>query len=509
MIQRLLPHRYPMLLVDRVLDCEAGRVHSRPQERDRQRAVLPGAFPRIPGDAGRARHRGAGAGRGPPHDALRVRAPRRQPAGAVRRHRRGAFQAAGGARGHADARSQPRAGRPRRRPLRGRGRRSATSSSARRPCWRRCATCRRCRPCLSSHVPAIHPTALVDPGAELADDVEIGPYSIVGRQRAHRSRDAHRAARRHRRPHDDRRCATGSSSSRRSATFRRIASTAASRRPRRSATTTSSANTSRSMRERRRTGATTTIGNGNWMLAYTHVAHDCVVGNQTTFSNNAQIAGHVSIGDFAVLGAFCGRSPVLPRGRAHDARGRSDRAAGRPAVRDGGGLPGEAAGTNNEGLRRRGFSPADIARRASRLQDALPGGPVARRARAPSSRRRRPMRRCSSRWSTSSPYRAAASCADRARFGVAAASVTGSRPRLRRRKSRRRVEHRSQYNVQDCSRATPHRDPQAGVHGLRALRPPSAAAPCEDARTHGRRGREDAQISRCCIRRNRVRATVR
>ena len=35
----------------------------------------------------------------------------------------------------------------------------------------------------------------------------------------------------------------------------------------------------------------TTIGNGNWFLAYTHVAHDCVVGNHTTFSNNAQIAG--------------------------------------------------------------------------------------------------------------------------------------------------------------------------------------------------------------------------
>ena len=37
----------------------------------------------------------------------------------------------------------------------------------------------------------------------------------------------------------------------------------------------------------------TTIGNGNWFLAYTHVAHDCVVGNNTTFSNNAQLAGHV------------------------------------------------------------------------------------------------------------------------------------------------------------------------------------------------------------------------
>ena len=41
----------------------------------------------------------------------------------------------------------------------------------------------------------------------------------------------------------------------------------------------------------------TTIGNGNWFLAYSHVAHDCVVGNYTTFSNNAQLAGHVRVDD--------------------------------------------------------------------------------------------------------------------------------------------------------------------------------------------------------------------
>jgi UDP-N-acetylglucosamine acyltransferase len=50
----------------------------------------------------------------------------------------------------------------------------------------------------------------------------------------------------------------------------------------------------------------TTLGNGNWLLAYSHVAHDCVVGNSTTFSNNAQLAGHVVVDDFAVLGGFVG-----------------------------------------------------------------------------------------------------------------------------------------------------------------------------------------------------------
>ena len=79
----------------------------------------------------------------------------------------------------------------------------------------------------------------------------------------------------------------------------------------------------------------TRIGNGNLFLAYTHVAHDCVVGNGTTFSNNAQLAGHVHIGDWVVHGRVLRRAPVLPRRRARDDRRGRDRAAGRSAVRHG------------------------------------------------------------------------------------------------------------------------------------------------------------------------------
>jgi UDP-N-acetylglucosamine acyltransferase len=105
----------------------------------------------------------------------------------------------------------------------------------------------------------------------------------------------------------------------------------------------------------------TTIGNGNWFLAYTHVAHDCVVGDFTTFSNTAQIAGHVSIGDWAVLGAYAGVHQFCRVG-AH-----AMIAAGAIVLQDvppyvtAAGYPAKPAGTNNEGLRRRGFSAADIA----------------------------------------------------------------------------------------------------------------------------------------------------
>lgn len=51
-------------------------------------------------------------------------------------------------------------------------------------------------------------------------------------------------------------------------------------------------------------GGKTIIGNNNWIMAYAHIAHDCVVGNNTVFANNASIAGHVVIDDFVILGAL-------------------------------------------------------------------------------------------------------------------------------------------------------------------------------------------------------------
>jgi UDP-N-acetylglucosamine acyltransferase len=106
--------------------------------------------------------------------------------------------------------------------------------------------------------------------------------------------------------------------------------------------------------------AVTTIGNGNWLLAYSHIAHDCVVGNETTFSNNAQLAGHVVIEDQAVLGGFVGVHQFCRVG-AH-----AFIAAGSIVLQDvppyvtAAGYPAKPHGTNNEGLRRRGFTPDDL-----------------------------------------------------------------------------------------------------------------------------------------------------
>ena len=51
-------------------------------------------------------------------------------------------------------------------------------------------------------------------------------------------------------------------------------------------------------------GGITKIGNNNWIMAYVHIAHDCIIGSDNTFANNATLAGHVIIDDFVILGGF-------------------------------------------------------------------------------------------------------------------------------------------------------------------------------------------------------------
>ena len=53
-------------------------------------------------------------------------------------------------------------------------------------------------------------------------------------------------------------------------------------------------------------GGLTKIGNDNLLMPYVHIAHDCVVGNNTVFANNAGLSGHVEVDDWAILGGFAG-----------------------------------------------------------------------------------------------------------------------------------------------------------------------------------------------------------
>src|SRR5688572_17739620 len=105
----------------------------------------------------------------------------------------------------------------------------------------------------------------------------------------------------------------------------------------------------------------TRVGNDNWIMAYVHFAHDCQIGSNTIFANACQLAGHVTVGDWAIFGAttlvhqhvhigahaFTGMGTYLPQDLP-------------PYITAAGNMA-KPYGINTEGLKRRGFSPETIA----------------------------------------------------------------------------------------------------------------------------------------------------
>jgi len=105
----------------------------------------------------------------------------------------------------------------------------------------------------------------------------------------------------------------------------------------------------------------TTIGNDNWIMAYVHLAHDCTVGNNTIFANNSQLAGHVEVGDWVILGGFTVVHQFVRLG-AHSMTAMCALLfADLPPYVMCQGQPAAARSMNFEGLRRRGFTTERVA----------------------------------------------------------------------------------------------------------------------------------------------------
>jgi UDP-N-acetylglucosamine acyltransferase len=102
----------------------------------------------------------------------------------------------------------------------------------------------------------------------------------------------------------------------------------------------------------------TSVGDDNWIMAYVHIAHDCRVGNQTIFANNASLAGHVTIADYVILGGFTLVHQFCSLGAHSLTAYGSGISLNIPPYVTVGGSPARAHGLNMEGLRRRGFSEA-------------------------------------------------------------------------------------------------------------------------------------------------------
>lgn len=206
----------------------------------------------------------------------------------------------------------------------------------------------------------IHPTAIVELGAELADGVSVGPYSIV---RAHVRIGAGTTVG----PH----CVIeGRTTIGRDNRIFQFCSLGAMPQDKKYAgePTTLVIGDRNTIREycnfnlgTAQEDGTTTIGDDNWLMNNVHIAHDCVVGNQTIIAGYAGLAGHVHLGDWAIVGAMSGLHQFVKMG-AHAMSGfQSHVSQDVPPYMMVEGNPLAVRGFNAEGLRRRGFAADRIA----------------------------------------------------------------------------------------------------------------------------------------------------
>jgi UDP-N-acetylglucosamine acyltransferase len=206
----------------------------------------------------------------------------------------------------------------------------------------------------------IHPTAIVDPGAELAGSVSVGPYAVIGAGvevgegttiGAHCVIDGPTRIGRDNRIHAH--AALGG------------APQDMKYRGEPTRLEIGDRNTIREFctfnRGTVQDGGVTRVGDDNWIMAYVHIAHDVQVASRVILANNATLAGHVHVGDWVIVGGLTGVHQFCKIG-AHAMTGfQSHVAQDVPPFMMVSGNPLGVHGFNVEGLRRRGFSRERIA----------------------------------------------------------------------------------------------------------------------------------------------------
>ncbi len=226
----------------------------------------------------------------------------------------------------------------------------------------------------------IHPQAIVDPSARLAEDVEVGPWTLIGP-------DVEIGAGSVIGPHVVIRGPTTIGQHNKIFQFSSVGEDCQDKKYNGEPTRLiiGDHNVIREgctlHRGTVQDRGVTTIGSHNLLMAYVHVAHDCVVGDNIIMANNATIAGHVRVGDGAILGGFTTVHQFCHLGAWSMSAANSAVFKDIPAYVMVGGNPASAHGMNFEGMRRRGFSPELIAalrraykvvyRQSLTLQDAL------------------------------------------------------------------------------------------------------------------------------------------
>ncbi len=105
----------------------------------------------------------------------------------------------------------------------------------------------------------------------------------------------------------------------------------------------------------------TQIGDDNWIMAYVHVAHDCVIGDHNVIANSVQFAGHVTVGNFTLIGGISGIHQFVRIGDFAMLGFQTRLSQDLPPFVVAAGNPAEAQNVHQEGPRRRGYSPERLA----------------------------------------------------------------------------------------------------------------------------------------------------
>lgn len=201
----------------------------------------------------------------------------------------------------------------------------------------------------------IHPTAIIDPKAELASDVEVGPYTVIGP-------DVTIGSGTWIGPHVVINGPTTIGKENKIFQFASVGEACQDKKYAGEPTGLEIGDRNEireSVTMHRGTAqdrGMTTVGSDNLFMAYVHVAHDCIVGNHTIFANNATLAGHVLVDDHAILGGFTGIHQFCKVGAYSMAGMFSAVNKDIPAFVMVQGNMASAHGMNYEGMRRRNYS---------------------------------------------------------------------------------------------------------------------------------------------------------
>ena len=209
-------------------------------------------------------------------------------------------------------------------------------------------------------VRAIHPTALIDPGAQLDSTVTVGPYTVIGpnvKVGAGTTIGAHCVIEGHTTIGKDNRIfqfnSLGAIPQDKKYAGEPCELVIGDRNTVREFCTFNIGSPG--------DVGVTKVGDDNWIMAYVHLAHDCQVGNHTIFANNSQLAGHVTVEDWVILGGFTVVHQFVRLGAHSMTAMCSLLFADVPPFVMCQGQPASARSMNFEGLRRRGFSPERVA----------------------------------------------------------------------------------------------------------------------------------------------------